>query len=78
MLTNPLGLGNWQMTQKTVFALHNKTGSDVFIGASNDGQAKADFGNFSAVPPRRRMTPATPFPDLREVRAEAASARCSS
>ena len=34
MLTNPLGLGNWQMTQKTAFLLHNKTGSDVFIGAS--------------------------------------------
>jgi hypothetical protein len=25
---------NWQMTQKTAFSLHNKTASDVFIGAS--------------------------------------------
>jgi hypothetical protein len=24
----------WQMTQKTAFDLHNKTGSDVFIAAS--------------------------------------------
>jgi hypothetical protein len=32
--SDPLGLSNWQMTQKTAFALHNKTGSDVFIAAS--------------------------------------------
>ena len=31
---DPLGLSNWQMTQKTAFDLHNKTGSDVFIAAS--------------------------------------------
>jgi hypothetical protein len=29
-----LGLPNWQMTQKTAFDLHNRTGSDVFIAAS--------------------------------------------
>lgn len=34
MLTSPLGLNNWQMTQKTDFNLHNRTGSDVFIAAS--------------------------------------------
>jgi hypothetical protein len=34
MLTNPLGLGNWQMTQRTAFEMRNKTGSDVFIAAS--------------------------------------------
>ena len=34
MLDNPLGLGNWQMTQRTAFSMHNKTGSDVFIAAS--------------------------------------------
>ena len=31
---DPLGLSNWQMTQKTAFDLHNNTGSDVFIAAS--------------------------------------------
>ena len=31
---DPLGLSNWQMTQKTAFDLHNKTGRDVFIAAS--------------------------------------------
>jgi hypothetical protein len=31
---DPLGLSNWQVTQKTAFDLHNKTGSDVFIAAS--------------------------------------------
>ena len=25
---DPLGLSNWQMTQKTAFDLHNKTGND--------------------------------------------------
>ena len=34
MLENPLGLGNWQMTQRTAFSMHNKTGSDIFIAAS--------------------------------------------
>jgi hypothetical protein len=34
MLTNPLGLGNRQMTQKTAFDLRNKIGSDVFVAAS--------------------------------------------
>ena len=34
MLDDPLGLGNLQMTQKTAGDLRNKTGSDVFIGAS--------------------------------------------
>jgi hypothetical protein len=27
---DPLGFANWQVTQKTAFDLHNKTGSDVF------------------------------------------------
>ena len=31
---DPLGLSNWQMTQKTAVDLHNKTGSDVHISAS--------------------------------------------
>jgi hypothetical protein len=31
---DPLGLSNWQLSQKTAFDLHNKTGSDVFIAAS--------------------------------------------
>ena len=35
--TDPLGLSNWQMTQKTAFDPHNKTGSDVHIAASTDG-----------------------------------------
>jgi len=34
VLTNPLGVGNWQLTQKTVFEMRNKTGSYVFIAAS--------------------------------------------
>ena len=34
MVTDPLGLGNWQITQRTAFSLHNRTGSDVFIAAS--------------------------------------------
>jgi hypothetical protein len=34
MIDNPLGLGNWQMTQKSAFSLLNKTGSDVHIAAS--------------------------------------------
>jgi hypothetical protein len=37
---DPLGLSNWQMTQKTAFDLHNKTGSDDEAGT----------GKFSAVP----------------------------
>jgi hypothetical protein len=32
-----LGLSNWQMTRKTAFDLHNKTGSNVHIAASTDG-----------------------------------------
>ena len=32
MLTNPLGLGNWQITQKTVFALHNRTAARCTSG----------------------------------------------
>jgi len=31
---DPLGLSNWQMTQRTVFEMRNKTGSDVHISAS--------------------------------------------
>jgi hypothetical protein len=34
MITNLLGLGNWQLAPRTDLALHNKTGSDVFIAAS--------------------------------------------
>ena len=32
--SDPLGLSNWQMTQRTVFEMRNKTGSDVHISAS--------------------------------------------
>ena len=31
---DPLGLSNWQMTQKTAFDVGNKTGSEVHIAAS--------------------------------------------
>jgi hypothetical protein len=31
---DPLGLSNWQMTQRTSFYLYNKTGSEQFIAAS--------------------------------------------
>lgn len=52
MLTNPLGLGNWQMTQKTVFALHNKTGSEVYIGASTMARLRLISGISAPFPSR--------------------------
>ena len=33
LCADPLGLSNWQMTQRTAFEMRNKTGSDVFIAA---------------------------------------------
>ena len=33
-ISNPLGLGNWQLMPRTALALNNKTGSDVHISAS--------------------------------------------
>lgn len=30
----PLGLHNWQQNRSTAFTLHNKTGGDMFVGAS--------------------------------------------
>jgi hypothetical protein len=34
MVSNPLGLGNWQLKPRSDLALFNKTGSDVHIAAS--------------------------------------------
>ena len=34
MITNPLGLGNWQRMPRTTLAMLNKTGPEVYIGAS--------------------------------------------
>jgi hypothetical protein len=56
-----LGLSNWQMTQNTAFALHNKTGSDEFIAAWT---IVTETGKFSAVPVRAAPTP----PVRRDVR----------
>jgi hypothetical protein len=57
---DPLGLSNWQMTQRTAFEMRKKTGSDVFIAASTmAGEARnREFQRPSRR--ARRMTPATP------------------
>ena len=63
---DPLGLSNWQMTQKTVFEMRNKTGSDVHIAASTMA-GRAENREYSAPLPCR-SPPKSRLPHLSGVR----------